>query len=513
MIRKAKVKKTVSAAPLFEDRKKGADFIFKFFKSFPKGEIYLVGGAVRDHIMGRETKDFDFVVRGVGAKNLEKFLDALGDVDLVGRNFGVFKFLPKGSSNEPFDIALPRREHSTGDGGYRNFSVQSNPKLPISEDLSRRDFTVNAIAYKLKIFGKKIDIDEIVDLHGGQSDIKNKIIRTVGKPEERFSEDYSRMLRALRFSAQLGFKIGSETFSALRALMSKINDKKNGERVTPTETIAKEFLKAIISDPVRTFDLWDSSGAFRELMPELLPMRGCGQPKNFHSEGDVWTHTRLALSMLSSKEFKKLFGKFAPSAETVLGVLFHDIGKPPTKQTPEEHGTDRIRFNNHDTLGAKMTEEICHRLTLSAPADFAVDAERLAGIVRYHLITVHGPVKELRASTIEKYFFNPAFPGEALQRVIFCDSSATIPEKGKPDLKHFFELRRRIANLKKISEKKPVLPPPLLDGIKIMKLLNLNPSPKIGEILAILREEQLSGRLKTAAQARNFLFRKKKELI
>lgn len=160
-----------------------------------------------------------------------------------------------------------------------------------------------------------------------------------------------------------------------------------------------------------------------------------------------------------------------------------------------------------------MTEEICHRLTLSAPADFAVDAERLAGIVRYHLITVHGPVKELRASTIEKYFFNPAFPGEALQRVIFCDSSATIPEKGKPDLKHFFELRRRIANLKKISEKKPVLPPPLLDGIKIMKLLNLNPSPKIGEILAILREEQLSGRLKTAAQARNFLFRKKKELI
>lgn len=490
----------------------GLEFISKLIREFPSAEAYLVGGAVRDHILVRHTKDFDFVVRGVKAKELEKFLGRLGDVDLVGRNFGVFKFLPKGRTEEPYDIALPRTEHSTGDGGYRNFDVQSDPKLPIAEDLSRRDFTINAIAYKLGVSGKEVVVSEIVDPWKGAEDIAKRIIRTVGEPKERFVEDYSRLLRALRFSVQLGFDLEDKTYSALRALMAQINDKNKGVRVTPTETIAREFLKSLVADPVRTFDLWDESGAFKMLMPELLTMKKCEQPENFHAEGDVWAHTRLALSVPTSGAYRKIYGSGAPSAEMLLALMLHDVGKPPTKQTPKEHGTDRVRFNNHDAVGAQISEDICKRLTFSAPAEFAVDAERIANIVRHHLITVHGTVKELRQTTIEKYFFRPSFPGEALEQVIFCDSSATMPAGGgKPDLKHFFELRDRIAELKKLSSQKPVLPPPLLDGVEIMKILKMAPGPEVGKIINILREEQLGGKLKTAVEAKRFLIKKNKK--
>lgn len=485
----------------------GRDFGFlaRLRKKFPQVEVYLVGGAVRDLILGRPTKDFDFVVRGIAAKPLEKFLSREGDCDLVGRNFGVFKFLPKGRSAEPFDIALPRTEHSTAPGGYRNFEVQSNPTLPITDDLSRRDFTINAIAYRLDVVGKNIFIQEVIDPREGIVDLKKKLIRTVGDPEERFKEDYSRLLRGLRFSLQLGFKIEPATFAAIRAKIKHLNDMVSEVRVVPTETIAREFLKSLVANPVATLDLWDKAEAIKEIMPELLPMKGCRQPKNFHSEGDVWTHTRLSLSILASKEFRKEFGREEEAAETILGVLFHDIGKPPTKQTPEEHGTDRIRFNNHDSVGAKMAEGICRRLTLSAPAEFNIDAERVAAIVRHHLITVHGPVAAMRENTLEKYFFNPAFPGHSLRQVIFCDSSATVPPEGKPDLQHFFALKKRIQKLEKLSAKKPVLPPPICNGDEVMKLLKLKPGPQVGAYLRDLREEQLSGRVKTKKQARLFL--------
>lgn len=490
---------------------KGKDFSFiaKILSKFKGAQVYLVGGAVRDHLLGRGTKDFDFVVRGVPAKKLEKFLETLGDVDLVGRHFGVFKFLPKGRNQEPFDIALPRTEHSTALGGYKSFEVQSDPNLPLADDLSRRDFTINAMAYRLGAAKGNILFKELIDPFNGADDLKKKIIKTVGKSEERFREDYSRMLRGLRFSIELGFKLEGETKSAIIALIKHINDLEKGIRVTPTEVIASEFLKSFLPDPVKTLDLWDEVGAIRELMSELLPMKGCSQPVNFHSEGDVWAHTRLALGKLKSKEFKKEFGSEPPSALTTLGVLFHDIGKPPTKQTPEEHGTDRIRFNNHDQVGAEMAEKIARRLTLSAPAEFGVSIEKLSALVRYHLITVHGPVEALRESTIEKYFFNPAFPGEELRQVIFCDSFATIPEKGPPDLGHFYALKKRIEKLKKLAAKKPVLPPPILDGDEIMKFLGIKPGPQVGAYLRDLREEQLSGRIKTKVQAQKFLKKNK----
>ena len=122
-------------------------FLIKISEQFPQAQIYVVGGAVRDFLLGRASKDLDFVVRGVPAEELEEFLEGMGRINLVGRNFGVFKFVPSGGDDHnPIDIALPRTEHALGTGGYHDFEVQSDPELPIEDDLSRRDFTVNAIA-------------------------------------------------------------------------------------------------------------------------------------------------------------------------------------------------------------------------------------------------------------------------------------------------------------------------------------------------------------------------------
>lgn len=472
---------------------------FKFIKEiltkFPKGEIHLVGGAVRDALLGKsEQKDFDFVVRKVAIENLEKFLEKRGSIVLVGKNFGVFKFMPKGQKlEEAIDIALPRTEHSLGTGGgYRDFKVQSDPAMPIEDDLSRRDFTVNAMAWDFK--NKKL-----VDPFGGLADLGKKILRAVGEPEARFREDYSRMLRGLRFAVQLGFAIEEETEAAIKKMMACINDTRPGqERIVPYETIAKEMIKAFWYEPAKAFDLFEKSGALYELMPEIFVMKGCPQPANFHSEGDVWVHTKMALANLRSKDFIKEFGREKPAAEVVFAVLFHDLGKPLTIKTPERDGTDRIRFDGHDTAGAKAAEEICRRLKLDGFPDgspLKVSPVRVGQMIGKHMLLVQGKINEMRPSTIEKYFFNPNFPGRGLLELAFADAKATIPEAGQPDLTNFRETKARINNLKKTVAKRDRLPPPVLDGNEIMKKFKLPSGPKIGELMLVLREAQLSGEL------------------
>jgi poly(A) polymerase len=483
-------------------------FIQDFLKLFPSGEIFLVGGAVRDIALGvKEVKDYDFVVRGINVSQLEKFLEKRGKVVLVGKNFGVYKFVPKGVEiDEAIDIALPRTEHSLGEGGgYRDFKVQSDPAMKIEEDLARRDFTINAMALKFSAQGRSAlggKVEEIKDPYNGLQDIASKIIRAVGDPKERFKEDYSRMLRALRFAVKLDFKIEEKTFEAISGLISRVNDErkigKNKERVVPYETIAKEFVKTFYYSPTKAFDLYEESGATIELIPEMLTLKGCPQPRNFHSEGDVWTHTRLALSKLDSKVFKKYFKKEKPRASVVVGLLFHDLGKPITIKTPEKDGTDRIRFSGHDILGAELAKKICRRLKLdSLPENspLRVDADRLKMVIEKHMLLVQGKVKEMRPGTIEKYFFNPNFPGEELLQLNLADSLATIPEKGKVDLSNFKGILKRINSLKKLVKEKNRLPAPILDGHEIMKHFNLKPGKEIGELINVLREAQLSGDL------------------
>jgi poly(A) polymerase len=478
-------------------------FLSDLERVFPEAEIYLVGGAVRDLLSGRETKDYDFLVRRVAASDLGAFLGRHGKVSWVGKNFGVYKFAPAGLSlEEPIDVALPRTERSFyHTGGYRDFEVESDSHLPIEEDLRRRDFTINAIAADLRQ-------KRLIDPHGGLKDLEAGILRAVGEPSVRFSEDTSRLLRGLRFACQFPFRFEEKSWQGLKAAMPSVNAKReDGSYIVPRETIAKEFIKAMVADPVRGYDLWDESGAFEALIPELLQMKGCPQPEAFHTEGDVWTHTRLALSQLTSPAFQEEF-QVSYDAEAVLAVLFHDIGKPYTIQTPERDGVDRIRFNGHDQVGGRLARSIAARLKLSTypkESRYYVEEEQLGWLIEKHLILVHGEIDQMRASTIEKHFLNPQRPGEKLKQLIFCDGMATLPPSGIPQLLFYKTLKERIDRIRGLTAERSKVPAPLLSGTEVMEVLNLLPGPAVGKYLTLLREEQLSGRLSGREEAVAFL--------
>lgn len=499
-------------------------------------QVFLVGGAVRDILLIRgPIVDYDFVVRGWQIDELEKQLRRYGKVELVGKRFGVLKFIPKDQDGKiaPIDIALPRQELSLVSGGYRDFKVKFASELPIEEDLGRRDFTVNALAYELKS-------TKLVDEFEGLKDLKDKLIRTVGNPYERFGEDYSRMLRALRFTCQLDWRIEDKTWQALKELIVHINDHKSAgaknkikepERTVPYEVIAAELLKAFTAYPVKAFDLYDKSGALQELMPELLKMKDCPQPANWHSEGDVWEHTRLCLKNLKSRAFQKRFkekiifsdkiqdsrhkiqkeSKFQItdyknnnslfSAELVMAVLWHDVGKPYTIQTPQKDGIDRIRFNNHDDAGAKMARQKFEELKLSAAEGFNFDPARAAWLIAKHHLFDPMTVKAMKNSTIEKYFFSSRYNGEDLLKLGFTDILSSVWENEADKRFEGFELMvARINELKRLGKGKQP-PEPLLDGNEVMQLLKLKPGKQVGEILELLREKQLSGEIKTKSQA------------
>jgi len=502
----------------FFQQEKKFSFIGRLADEFPRAEIYLVGGAVRDLLLGREVKDFDFIVRRVKADDLENLLSELGTVKLVGKRFGVFKFIPQeGDVRNPMEIALPRKELAWNTGGYKDVEVQSDPDLSIREDLSRRDFTVNALAVRLSKRGKQ----KIIDPFKGRTDLNKKIIRAVGDAEKRFKEDYSRMLRGLRFACQLGFKIDQPTWQAIKRNITSLNEIKrkvelvrNGatveqevmeSRIVPYEVIAREFLKAFYYHSLKAFDLYDDSGAFEELIPELMKMKECPQPTNFHSEGDVWTHTRLSLKALFSKGFRQQFGPERPSLQLIMAVLFHDLGKPYTIKTPQQDGTERIRFDEHDTVGMELTRKICQRLKLFSPEIFAVDPEKIAWLVGHHMLLVHADIDRMRPSTVEKYFFNPQNPGDDLLKLSFADISATIPPKGKPDFSDFNRMLKRIEELKQLGVNKEELPDPLIGGDDLMQEFNLSPGPRIGKLLQLAREEQLEGKIASRKEALKFI--------
>jgi len=468
------------------------DFVKKLIKKFPKSEIYLVGGASRDIILDRKTKDYDFVIRNVKLADLEEFLKTLGQVNLVGKTFGVLKFQPEKSKLEAIDIALPRTEHSIHLAGvYRDFKVQSDPQLPIEKDLERRDFTINAMAFEIKNA-------KFVDPQNGLSDLAVKKIKAVGKPELRFKEDYSRILRGLRFATELDFEIEDKTWLNMKKMVGYLN-----ETAIPREVMAKEIVKSFKANPVKTFDLFEISGVFRVLMPEVLAMKDCPQPKNFHSEGNVWNHTRLTLEKLGGSEFKKEFGCQEISEELIFSSLFHDLGKPFTIQTPEKDGVPRIRFYEHDIKGAKIAQNICERLKLSSYQG-KVKAENIEWLVKNHMLFTRGTVLGMKNSTIEKYFFSKIYPSRDLLKLIFADIISTIHENGQPFLENYQEAKIRIKEIEKIGYKdnEPKL---LLNGQEIMKEFNFKSGPKIGELLKALREEQLSGKIKKKQEALEFL--------
>ncbi|MFH1767141.1 MAG: hypothetical protein ABH826_03545 [Patescibacteria group bacterium] len=244
-----------------------------FYNEFSNAEIYIVGGTVRDAILGKIASDIDLVIRNVPAETLENWLNAHGACEFVGKRFGTFKFAPHGCGDlEPIDIALPRTEEMDEEksGGRRDMRIATDFRLPIAEDLSRRDFTVNAMAYELHL-------KRLVDPFLGLSDLYNGIIRAVRSPQRRFEEDATRILRALRLASQLGFGIEEITWRAIEKhvdLLNKtaLNEDGKHEYVVPREMIGREFLLGFVAHPIHTLELWQQSGALLRFMPKIAEL-------------------------------------------------------------------------------------------------------------------------------------------------------------------------------------------------------------------------------------------------
>jgi len=331
--------------------------IRKLIEAHKDAEVFLVGGAVRDVMLGRELTDIDLVVREIPAEDLKTFLGRHGAVDLVGTRFGVFKFRPK-RGGHVIDIALPRTEAAGGSGRYRDFAVQMDPHLPIESDLGRRDFTINAMAWDFRA-------SKLVDPYGGRADLERRQLRAVGAPTDRFEEDAARIFRALRFAIQLGFTIEPSTWHAIVDGIARL-----GNRIVAPEALAKEFLKSIAADPARATDLWKQAGALKRLMPELVE------------------HDAEALARLGSEKFRKRFPPY-PSIDVVLAILLYP-------------------------LGDAVAGDIIRRLRLSSVERFDASAERVTWIIRHFEEPFRRHPDELPPSRVQRLLFDRQYRGTDL---------------------------------------------------------------------------------------------------
>jgi len=396
----------------------------------------FAGGCVRDELLGAHPKDYD-VATSARPDDVEKLFKR---VITVGKAFGVQMVM---IGDVQIEVATFRWDGPYLDG-RRPVSVEFRDE---QQDALRRDFTVNALFFDpIK--------EEVLDYAGGREDIVKQVVRAVGVAYDRFMEDHLRLLRCVRFAAQLDFKIDPATFAAVKELAHLV-------KKTSPERVRDELLR-ILTQPHahRGFMLLDESGLLPHLLPEISAMKGVEQPPEYHPEGDVFVHTMKMLEALER-----------PSATLALGVLLHDVGKPRT-QTFE----DRIRFNGHEKVGAEMTAEICTRLRLSN-----TDAERVTWLVGQHMRV--SAVKEMRESKLKRLIREEGF-SELLELFrIDCASSHRRMDT-------YEWLRDRAASL----PPEAVRPTPLLTGDDLIKL-GYAPGPLFTEILRAVEDLQLEGAL------------------
>ncbi len=420
-------------------------------------QSYLAGGCVRDMLLGLEPTDYDVTTDATPNDVMRIFPETYA----VGAQFGVV-LVPVPKEGREIDPAGP--PHPVEVATFRSDGVYLDGRHPEhveyskspEEDVQRRDFTINGLLMD------PLDGDRVLDVVGGRADLAAGIVRAIGDPERRFLEDKLRMLRAVRFAARFGYAIDAPTFAAIREMASEIHQ-------VSRERVRDELTKMLTEGHARqAFELLDEAGLLKEVLPEIVRMRGVEQPPQFHPEGDVWVHTMMLLEQLRAGCPRTL----------AWGALLHDVGKPPTFRV----APDRIRFDGHVEVGVAMAHEICRRLNFSND-----DTEQIEALVANHMR--FKDAERMKASTLKKFLRLPRFDEHMELHRMDCGAS-------HGGLQCYEFVAEKLRN----TPPEEIRPEPLLSGRELIEL-GYKPGPRFKDILSAVEDAQLEGKLRSRDEA------------
>jgi len=425
---------------------------------------YLVGGCVRDLLLGREPADYDIATDATPTEVMEIFPDSYD----VGAQFGVVlvpvsKRRLKERKEEVVSGVTPPGHDVVEVTTFRSDIGYSDGRHPDQvrfsrsprEDVERRDFTINGLLLDPRT-------NEVLDFVDGRNDLRARVIRTIGKPAERFREDKLRMLRAVRFAARFQFNIEAGTLQVIQRLAAEIHQ-------VSRERVRDELTKMLTEGRARSaFLRLDQTGLLHQVLPEIAAMKGVEQSRQFHPEGDVFVHTLLLLDKLP----------FPCPPTLAWGALLHDVGKPPTFRV----AADRIRFDEHVEVGVRMAEEICRRLRFSND-----DTDQILALVANHMR--FADVARMKDSTFKKFVRMAHFDEHLELHRLDCQAS-------HGDLKLYEFTKDKISSM----PPEAIRPAPLITGEDLIAAGH-KPGPRFKEILVAVEDAQLEGRLETKAQA------------
>jgi poly(A) polymerase len=418
-------------------------------------QAYLVGGCVRDLLLGREPADYDVATDARPERVEELFPGSI----TVGARFGVILVTETTRGGAQVEVATFRSDIGYSDGRHPD-RVEYAKKA--EEDVRRRDFTINGLMLDPQT-------GVVHDFVRGREDLQAGIVRAIGAPEQRFREDKLRMVRAVRFAARFGYAIEPGTLEAIQALAPQVVE-------VSAERLRDELTKLLTEGAARrAFELLDETGLLPVLLPEVERMKGVAQPPQFHPEGDVWIHTRMMLEGLKPKA----------SATLAWGVLLHDVGKPPTFKSAEHTG-DRIRFDGHDEIGARMAAEICRRSRFSGD-----DSTQIETLVANHMR--FKDVRAMRPATLKRFVRLPRFEEHLELHRLDC-----LASHGNLDSYEF------VQRFLRETPAEQVRPPRLITGDDLRQM-GFQPGPLFKEILDEIEEAQLDGRLREREEAIEFV--------
>ncbi len=417
---------------------------------------------MRDLLLGREPADYDVATSATPPEVMGIFPKTYA----VGAQFGVV-LVPLSSLGYPDERGHIEVATFRSDGAYLDGRHPDSVRYTTSacHDVERRDFTINGLLLDPLSATPNTPRGELLDYVEGQRDLERGIVRTIGSPIQRFTEDKLRMLRAVRFAARFEFTIEAATMAAIRELAEQIHQ-------VSSERIRDELSKMLMEGHARrAFLLLDETGLLPHALPEIARMKGVEQPPEFHPEGDVFIHTLLLLGGLPA----------GCSLTLAWGALLHDVGKPATfRRAP-----DRIRFDGHVDIGVRIADDLLSRLRFSNR-----DREQILALVANHMR--FADVRKMKDSTFKRFVRLPQFDEHlALHRLDCLASHANL------DLYDY--TRERLASMPAAE----VHPAPLINGHDLIAA-GFRPGPRFAEILAAVEDAQLEGTIATHDEAMGF---------